>query len=121
MGVPRHLGGAKELYNPWARSSCESDLRKAVPDHSHSICVTTVGGNQLPLKMQAEDTIRSVKEKVWQISGLHVSQQHLLYDGVELKDEQQLSSFPRRSLFSLLATAPRQLRIYVQGTCTGTL
>lgn len=110
---------AREPAALLAFPSDEPDASQAAHPAAHRIYLTTVGGNQLSLDLQAGDTVRSVKEKLWDVSGLHVYQQHLLRDGIELKDKQMLSSFPQGAMFSLLASAPKQVRVYVEGSGCG--
>jgi len=86
------------------------------------IRATTLGGEQFALDFVTTDTIKSVKAKIAEMSGLHVAQQHLFRRGEELQDESELASYGRiraESIITLAVSAPKQLSIYVEGTPNG--
>jgi len=86
------------------------------------ICATTLGGKQFPLDLVATDTIKCVKAKIAEMSGLHTAQQRLFRRGEELQDESELASYGMiraNSIFTLAVSAPKQLSIYIEGTTNG--
>jgi len=86
------------------------------------ICATTLGGEQFALDLVTTDTIKNVKAKIAEMSGLNVAQQHLFRRGEELQDERELASYGMiraRSIFTLAVSAPKQLSIYVEGAPNG--
>lgn len=51
----------------------------------------TLSGRSTSLEVQHTDTVYQVKRKIWEKEGVHPSEQRIIFQGVELEDNQVLS------------------------------
>lgn len=62
--------------------------------YDYDIVVQTLTGNEIEVSVRETDTISYLKYRIKKYEGIPVSQQHILYNQVELKDATVLKDIP---------------------------
>lgn len=60
---------------------------------SMQIFVKTLNGKSITLSVDSDDTIRSIKDKIFDKEGIKVEEQRLIFAGKELQDDNTIDSY----------------------------
>lgn len=99
-----------------------AQLPRHQEEEPHRIRVTTLGGREYAVDVEATDTIRRVKSMLAEMTGVRLAQQHLFSGCTELQDACQVAQCSATfvdSVVSLVVAVPKKLEILVESPASG--